>query len=139
MFTRTPSDQEVLDQIFLLSSMPGFKDAAWLLSLVATYGKTPEELSGFTWNEDDSINIDSKKKPIKPLHPQWAIILQIKERQPSRLKGRWKPLTRQLEMTLKSSQIQLTINHFLAAHEHRRINDKWSKRHAQESDCLVAA
>ena len=139
MFTRTPSDQEILDQVFLLSSMPGFKDVAWLLSLIATYGKTPEELDGFTWNEDGSININSKKKPIKPLHPQWAIILQIRERQPSKLKGRWVPLTRKLEMTLKPSHLRLTIDHLLAAHEHRRINDKWSKRHAQKSGCLVAA
>ena len=139
MFTRTPSDQEVLDQVFQLTSMPDFADVGWLLSLIATYGKPPEELEGFTWNGDDSINIRSKKKPIKPHHPQWAVILQIKKRQPSKLKGRWYPLTRKLEMTLKSSHIQLSINHFLAAHEHRKIADKWSKRHAQKTECLVAA
>ena len=102
MFTRTPSDQEVLDQVFQLTSMPDFADVGWLLSLIATYGKPPEELEGFTWNDDDSINIRSKKKPIKPHHPQWAVILQIKKRQPSKLKGRWYPLTRKLEMTLNN-------------------------------------
>ena len=45
-----PSDQCIVDLVFSISAMPKTKKAAWLLAMIATYGKTPKQLKGFTWN-----------------------------------------------------------------------------------------
>ena len=52
-----PSDARIVDEIFSLTGKPKCRDEGWLMAMVATYGKTPSELKGFTWNEDNTINI----------------------------------------------------------------------------------
>jgi hypothetical protein len=74
-----PTDQRILDAFFDLLSRPGLKRTAWLLGMVAVFGLQPEDLEGFSWNEDNTINVTSKKRPVRPLHPQWVFILQLKE------------------------------------------------------------
>ena len=57
-----PSDQRIVDLVFSISAMPRAKKSAWLLAMIATYGKTPKQLKDFTWNKDNTINIPSKKR-----------------------------------------------------------------------------
>ena len=64
-----PQDQEILDQFFSLSARPSLEKVAWLFGMVAVYGKTPEELEHFTWNDDYTINLQCKKRSVRPLHP----------------------------------------------------------------------
>ena len=90
------------------------------MAMVATYGKTPSELKGFTWNEDNSINIPSKKRPVRPLHPQWVFIFQLKEKQPSKKKG-WSPLCRSLALAQDQGLIKLSTEGVLLAHKVRKV------------------
>ena len=78
-----PSDPRIVDEVFNVVAKPGLEDVGWLLGMVAVYGKSPEELKGFTWNEDNSINIQSKKRPLRPLHPQWVFSFSSKKNSPS--------------------------------------------------------
>jgi len=97
------------------------EDVGWLLGMVATYGKTPSELKGFTWNDDNSINIKSKKRSIRPLHPQWVFLFQLKEKQPFNLKGRWSTLCSSLQKTCGYGNVSLTIKGLLLAHKVRKV------------------
>ncbi len=85
-----PRDQAILDQFFSLMSKPGLEEVAWLFGMVAVYGKTPEDLKDLTWNEDFTINLQCKKRPVRPLHPQWVFLFQLKEKQPFKEKSCWK-------------------------------------------------
>lgn len=116
-----PSDQRIVDLIFSISAMPKSKKAAWLLSMVATYGKTPKQLKGFTWNKDNTINILSKKRPVRPLHPQWVFLFQLKEKQPSNLEGCWNTLTQVLKDTIDKDNLSLSIEHLLLSYKVRKI------------------
>jgi len=115
-----PSDARIVDEIFSLTGKPKCRDEGWLMAMVATYGKTPAELKGFTWNEDNSINIPSKKRPIRPLHPQWVFIFQLKEKQPSRKKG-WSPICRNLSSALEDGSVNLSMEGVLLAHKVRKV------------------
>jgi len=97
------------------------EDVGWLLGMVATYGKTPAELKGFTWNDDNSITIKSKKRSIRPLHPQWVFLFQLKEKQPFNLKSRWSFLCSSLEKTCGIGNVSLTIKGLLLAHKVRKV------------------
>ena len=92
-----------------------------VLAMVATYGKTPSELKGFTWNDDHSINIKSKKRSLRPLHPQWVFLFQLKEKQPFNLKSRWSALHSSLEKTCGYGNVSLTIKGLLLAHKVRKV------------------
>ena len=129
-----PSDARIVDEIFSLTGKPKCRDEGWLMAMVATYGKTPNELKGFTWNEDNSINIPSKKRPIRPLHPQWVFIFQLKEKQPSRKKG-WSPLCRSLLLAQNQGLIKLSTEGVLLAHKVRKVYYTPLKQHT--SDCLT--
>lgn len=115
-----PSDARIVDEIFSLTGKPKCCDEGWLMAMVATFGKTPSELKGFTWNEDNSINIPSKKRPIRPLHPQWVFIFQLKEKQPSKKKG-WSPLCRSLTSAQDRGLIKLSTEGVLLAHKVRKV------------------
>jgi hypothetical protein len=115
-----PSDARIVDEIFSLTGKPKCRDEGWLMAMVATYGKTPLELKGFTWNEDNSINIPNKKRPVRPLHPQWVFIFQLKEKQPSKKKG-WNPLCRSLASAQTQGLIKLSTEGVLLAHKVRKV------------------
>ena len=99
--------------------------------MVAVYGKSPIELEGFTWNEDNSINIKSKKRPIHPLHPQWVFIFQLKEKQPLKKKSCWNPLVVSLTDAMNKEQINLSIDGLILAHKIRKIYYTPIKRQKQ--------
>ena len=116
-----PSDPRIVDEVFNVVAKPGLEEVGWLLGMVAVYGKNPEELEGFTWNEDNSINLKAKKRAIRPLHPQWVFIFQLKEKQPFNLKGRWVSLLNSLKDASKQDRIGLSIESLLLAHRVRKV------------------
>jgi hypothetical protein len=116
-----PSDQRIVDLVFSISAIPRAKKSAWLLSMIATYGKTPKQLKGFTWNKDNTINILSKKRPVRPLHPQWVFLFQLKEKQPSNLEGCWAAMTKDLKDTIDKDTLSLSIEHLLLSYKVRKI------------------
>jgi len=118
---RLPTDPRIVDEIFSTVTKPGLEEVGWLLAMVATFGKTPEELKGFTWNEDNSINISSKKRSVRPLHPQWVFLFQLKEKQPSRMKSRWSTLNKSLSQALEENRINLKVEGLLLAHKVRKV------------------
>lgn len=62
-----PRDQEILDEFFSLAAKPGLEKIAWLYGMVAVYGKHPEKLKHFVWNKDNSISLEHKKRPLRPV------------------------------------------------------------------------
>ncbi len=116
-----PSDQRIVDSVFSISAMPKTKKVAWLLSMIATYGKTPKQLKGFTWNKDNTINILSKKKPVRPLHPQWVFLFQLKEKQPANLEDCWNTITKELKNTIDKNNLSLSIENLLLSYKVRKI------------------
>lgn len=130
---RLPSDARIVDEIFSVTAMPDWVEEGWLLAMIATYGKTAEELKGFTWNKDNTINIETRKKPVRPLHPQWVFIFQLKEKQPSKLKSRWSALIKRLAKAQKESVFKLSIEGLLLAHKVRKVYYTPLK---QKSSCL---
>jgi len=116
-----PSDQRIVDLIFSILAIPKTKKTAWLLSMIATYGKTPKQLKGFTWNKDNTINIPSKKRPVRPLHPQWVFLFQLKEKQPSNLEGCWVDLMKDLKNIIDKDELSFSIEHLLLSYKVRKI------------------
>ena len=67
---KPPTDQRIVDDFFKLSTGMRTKSTAWLFGMVATYGVKPEQLQEFTWGPSDSILIEGRKSPVKPLKNQ---------------------------------------------------------------------
>ena len=126
-----PNDARIVDEVFNVIAKPGLEKVGWLLAMIAVYGKMPAELEGFTWNEDNSINIRSKKRPIHPLHPQWVFIFQLKEKQPLKKKSCWNPLVVSLTDAMNKEQINLSIDCLILAHKIRKIYYTPIKRQKQ--------
>jgi hypothetical protein len=111
--THLPTDPRIVDEIFSLTATPGLEEVGWLLGMVATYGKSPVELEGFTW-KDDTIEIKSKKRPVRPLHPQWVFLFQLKEKQPVR--KNWKKILKTLDKQRKLGRIHVDVLSLLLAY-----------------------
>ena len=79
---KVPDDQQILEEYFNLATNKKTKKLSWLYGMVATFGLDPDQLNGFTWNNDYSINLKNIKKAIHPLHPQWTFLFELKEKQP---------------------------------------------------------
>ena len=122
-----PQDQEILDQFFSLSARPSLEKVAWLFGMVAVYGKIPEELEHFTWNDDYTINLQCKKRSVRPLHPQWVFLFQLKEKQPSKLKSCWNKILKGLSKE-QDAGLVLPIEDVLLAHKVRKLYYTPSKR-----------
>lgn len=114
-------DQRIIDSCFHLLTTPGFRKAGWLFGMVSVYGKTPENLKGFTWNDDNTIIITSKKRPVRPLHPEWVSLFQLKEKQPSKLESRWDEISNVLNEAIKKGMVNLTIPNLLIAYKMRKL------------------
>lgn len=130
-----PSDPRIVDEVFSLRALNGHHDVGWLMGMVATFGKTPKELKGFTWNDDDSINLLNKKRPVRPLHPQWVFLFSLKEKQPLRLRSRWDSILNNLGKALERDDVRLSVEGLLLAYKVRKVYYTPIKR--QENRCLV--
>ena len=126
-----PSDPRIVDEVFSVMAQPGLEDVGWLLGMVATFGEAPSSLKAFTWNDDNSINITSKKRPLKPLHPQWVILFQLKEKQPSRMKSRWLPISRKLNDACLEGKCGLNVKGLLLAYKVRKVYYTPIKQHSE--------
>ena len=129
-----PRDQEILDEFFSLAAKPGLEKIAWLYGMVAVYGKHPEELKHFVWNEDNSISLKHKKRPLRPLHPQWVFLFQLKEKQPSRTKSCWNALSEALSQAQDTGLVS-RIDDVLLAHKVRKIYYTPARRPQRTTGC----
>ena len=120
MTHQPPVDQRIVDEYFQLISNRKTKDVAWLYAMVATYGLKPEELEGFTWAPGFTLCIKSRKRPVSPLHPQWAFLFELKEKQPSKTKSCWDALSKTL-FQLQDTGLVPHIDEVLLAHRVRKV------------------
>ena len=133
--THLPTDPRIVDEIFSLTETPGLEEVGWLLAMVATYGKSPTELEGFTW-KDDTIQIKSKKRPVRPLHPQWVFLFQLKEKQPKKIN--WKKILKTLSKQRTLGRIHIDVLSLLLAYKVRKIYYTPIKQQ-KEALCLSAS
>jgi len=115
-----PPDQAIVDDYFKLLHKKSFGQAAWFYGMLATYGVHPKELKGFTWNADNTININSKKKKVRPMHPQWVLLFQLKEKQPSKLENCFKEIQDKLEAGIKNKVINLNLTDLILSYRIRK-------------------
>ena len=57
---KVPDDQQILEEYFNLATNKKTKKLSWLYGMVATFGLDPDQLNGFTWNKDYSINLKNR-------------------------------------------------------------------------------
>lgn len=96
--------------------------------MVATYGLKPEELIDFQWDNHYDIVVKNKKRPISPLHPQWALLFQLKEKQPRALRSCWSSLHSSLCQAMAYQVVSLNITDLLLAHRLRKSHYRNFKR-----------
>lgn len=114
-------DQRIIDECFQMLTTPGLRKVGWLYGMISVYGKSPDELKGFTWTDDNQIIIKSKKRPIRPLHPQWVSLFQLKEKQPIKTEEKWQCMTDKLTDNIQKGTIKLTIPNLLVAYKMRKL------------------
>ena len=101
-------------------------------SLLLLYlGKEGFELVSFYLydriNPDGTINIQNKKKPIRPMHPLWVFLFQLKEKQPSNLEDCWKDAWLLIYKSMACKEIQCNVFELLLAYKMRRAFYKPAK------------
>ena len=114
-----PVDQRIIDDFFYLDRGERSKSIAWLYGMVATYGLKPSQLQNFSWGPDNSVLLQGRKRPIKPMHPHWAVIFELKK-QPRNIQGRLSNLAKSLERAIEAGKTDLDVNALLAAHSDRK-------------------
>lgn len=115
-----PLDQRIVDEYFHLSNNKKTKKIAWLYGMIATYGLKPEELNDFTWNADLSITIPGKKRSVRPLHPQWVFLFELKEKQPRDVQSCVASLSSSLYEAIAYQCVELNITDLVLAHRIRK-------------------
>lgn len=115
-----PPDQAIVDDYFQLSRIKGFGSAAWLYGMIATYGVHPKELKDFKWNLNNTIKICTKKKEIKPIHPQWTFLFQLKEKQPSDIEDCFERIKNKLNKAIETQKVSLNLTDLQLAYQLRK-------------------
>ena len=116
-----PVDQRIIDDFFKLSTGLKTKSMAWLYGMVATYGVKPLQLQQFTWGPSNTILIKGRKRPVKPLHPHWTVIFDLKK-QPRNLQDRLNNLCYELDKARIQEKINLDVKDLLSAYRNRKKN-----------------
>jgi len=134
-----PPDQAIVDDYFQLSRIKSFGAAAWLFGMAATYGVHPKELKSFTWNSDNTIVLLTKKKKIKPLHPQWLVLFQLKEKQPSNLEDCFDKIKIKLGNAIETQKVSLNITDLQLAYQLRKslYSPKKADRQKESPSSLI--
>lgn len=114
-----PVDQRILDDFFYLDRGERSKSIAWLYGMIATYGLKPSRLQNFSWGPDNSVFLQGKKRPIKPMHPHWVVIFELKK-QPRNIQDRLLHLEKSLERAVEAGKIKLDVDTLLVAHSDRK-------------------
>lgn len=132
MTHQPPLDQRIVDEYFRLASSKKTKDIAWLYGMVATYGQKPNELTDFNWGPDGSISVPGKKRPVRPLHPQWVFLFGLKEKQPCNTQSCPSFLALSLYEAMALQDVELNITDLTLAYSIR-------KKHYRQTKQLQAA
>jgi len=128
MTHQPPLDQRIVDEYFRLVSSKKTKDIAWLYAMVATYGLKPEELRDFDWGPDSSVSVLGKKRPVRPLHPQWVFLFDLKEKQPRNVQDCLLFLSSSLYEAMAFQNVELNITDLVLAHRIRRKHYRQAKQ-----------
>ena len=120
MSHKPPLDQRIVDEYFKLISKPKTKDVAWLYAMVATYGLKPEDLCDFEWGPNSEICVKNKKRSVSPLHPQWVLLFELKQKQPRKLRSCWKSLHSSLCQAMAYQHVSLNMTDLILAHRLRK-------------------
>jgi len=128
MSYQPPVDQRIVDEYFKLISKPKTKEVGWLYAMVATYGVKPEDLMDFKWGDGAEIFLKTKKKSIPPLHLQWVLLFELKEKQPRDLQSCLSSLRVSLYQAIAYQKVSLNITDLLLAHRLRKSHYKSFKR-----------
>jgi len=135
-----PADQLIVDHYFQLLTTPRLKKAAWLYGMTSTYGVKPEELKGFTWNDNNTINVLTKKKAVRPLHPQWVSLFQLKKKQPSNIEGCLDKMIACLYSFISSPSSRLNLTDLVLAYRMRKkFYAPIKKQRVQKELCSAAS
>jgi hypothetical protein len=134
-----PLDQRVVDDYFNLLQSRRTSKLAWFYGMLATFGVEPELLKGFTWNDDGSINVYQKKKPVRPMHPQWVFLFQLKEKQPSNAEGCWRDAWLLIYEAMACKKIQCNVIELLLAYKMRKAFYKPAKPKKETVPSAVCA
>ncbi len=135
-----PDDQQIVEEYFDLATNRKTKKLSWLYGMVATFGLDPDQLDGFTWNNDYSINLKNKKRAIQPLHPQWTFLFELKEKQPCKSEDCLSSVRSSLYRAMAFEKTQLRIRDLLEAYEIRKNFYKNAmQQQPQESPSLASA
>lgn len=135
-----PVDQRIVDEYFQLASKRSLKDVAWLYGMVATFGVTAEHFrtNGWHW-EGNSIVFHNRKRPIQPIHPQWMLLFQLKEKEPQ---WHWSSkifdgICADLYQAMAHQRIKLNVTDLVLAHRLRKNYYKTLK-HKKEVPAFAA-
>ena len=135
-----PDDQQIVEEYFDLATNRKTKKLSWLYGMIATFGLDPDQLDGFTWNNDYSINLKNKKRAIHPLHPQWTFLFELKEKQPCKSEDCLSSVRSSLYRAMAFEKTQLRIRDLLEAYEIRKNFYKNAmQQQRQESPSLASA
>jgi hypothetical protein len=115
-----PLDQRIVDEYFQLDSQRTTKNVAWLFAMIATYGVKPEELSHFDWGPEGTLLLTGKKRPIRPMHPQWVFLFDLQKKRPHSLWSRLESLTTHLYRLMAHQEISVNITDLILAHRIRK-------------------
>ena len=138
MTQQSPVDQRIVDEYFQLISNRKTKDVGWLYAMVATFGLKPEELVGFCWGPGGVVRLSNRKRPISPLHPQWVLLFELKEKEPCLWQDSWKSLCSSLYRSMAYQDINLNVTDLLLAHRLRKSHYQRFKQPQASSRSLIA-
>jgi hypothetical protein len=135
-----PLDQRIVDDYFNLDAKRATKSVAWLYGMVATFGITPDQFRDkqWTWHED-CILFDDKKRSIRPLHPQWVALFQLKEKQPRNIQSCLGPLCSSLYRAMAYQEVALNVTDLILAHRLRKSFYHKPKQQPQQHTRAFAA
>jgi len=139
MTHQPPVDQRIVDEFFQLSAHRKTRDIAWVYAMVSTYGIKPDELKTFDWGPESTINVCRLRKPVHPLHPQWAIIFDLKHKQPSKLESRIDGILLDYYKAISLGQISMNITDLILAHKLRKQHYKRAENQASNLSFASAA
>lgn len=117
-----PLDQRIVDEYFRLASKRKTQNSAWLFAMVATFGLTPDQFAsagGFTWSGNNLL-VAGRSRAIRPLHPQWVMLFQLKEKQPHDVWSCWGSLVSRLYRAMALQEISMNVTDLILAHSMRK-------------------
>jgi hypothetical protein len=134
-----PVDQRIVDDFFQLNCQRSQKPVAWLFGMIATYGVKPEDLHSFEWGEDGALVLNNKKRPIRPLHPQWVFLFELQKKRPCEMQDRIPALTSQLYRLMAHEGVGVNVTDLILAHRLRKQHYKSIRQHQPSSPAYAGA